>query len=103
MGCLISLLPFAGIAGLYFDIPWLFYVAGGISAIMDISSIIGGTLNLRPLIVTIVSMIGACIYTHSIIDGIILGSCASYIIMLLMPLLTIVFLPIIGLFQGRDR
>ena len=45
MGCLGIILPILGLVGYYYGIDWLFYIAGGLTAVMDIIALIQGELT----------------------------------------------------------
>jgi len=83
-----------GCLGYHFEIWWLFYIMGGIAAIMDIISILRGELQCFGTIITIACWIGGYKITGSVWDGILLGSCFSTILLLgaalTMPVLTLI-------------
>lgn len=91
MGCIGIILPILGLIGYANEIWWLFYIAGGIAAIFDVFAVIAGSLRCFGTLLTIAFWIGGYRYTNSITDGVILGSCASYIVFILV---TFVFMAI---------
>ncbi len=54
MSCLGILLPLLGLVAYANHIWWLFYLAGGIAAVLDIIAIINGDLGCFGAIITIV-------------------------------------------------
>lgn len=83
MGCLGIILPILGLLGYYNGIDWLFYLAGGLSALLDIFALIGGQLRCFGTILTIVFWVNGYQITGSVLDGMIWGSCISSIVMVI--------------------
>lgn len=81
MGCLGLLLAILGVFGYANQIWWLFYLAGGITAVFDILALISGELRCYGTIVTIGFWVSAYRYTGSFWEGLALGSCLSTIVM----------------------
>lgn len=81
MGCLGLIIAVAGLLGFHYEIWWLFYIAGGLSAISDIFAIITGELRCFGTLATIASWTVCYRFTGSIIDGVVLGSCISSIVL----------------------
>ena len=82
MGCISLLLPILGLYGYYFEIDWLFYSAGGIATILDIVALFNGQLRCLGSVVTIVFWFYGYRLTDSFWNGLIFGSCASSILLL---------------------
>ena len=80
MGCIGIVLPILGLAGYYYGIDWLFYIAGGLTAVMDILSLIRGELRFIGTIITISFWITGYKVMGAFWDGLIWGSCASTIV-----------------------
>lgn len=80
MGCLGIILPILGLVGYYYGIDWLFYIAGGLTAVMDIIALIQGELRCFGTIITIAFWISGYKETGAFWSGLILGSCASTIL-----------------------
>lgn len=81
MGCLGLLLAVLGVFGYVNQIWWLFYLAGGIVAISEILLLISGELRCFGTIATGVSWYYAYQLTGSFVDGLVLGSSLSIVIM----------------------
>lgn len=92
-----------GCLGYHFEIWWIFYIMGGIAAILDIISILSGELRCFGTIITVACWCGGYKVTGSIWDGIVLGSCFSTILMLgialVSPLIMIVIGGILNVFE----
>lgn len=87
MGCIGIFLPILGLVGYFNDIGWLFYIAGGLATIFDIIAVFTGALRCFGSLITIACWIRGYTLTHSIVSGVILGSCASYIVIVVVTFL----------------
>lgn len=96
MGLIGLLLPILGIIGYANQIWWLFYIAGGIAAVLDVLSLLTGELRCAGSFITIVFWIAGYLLTDSVWDGIILGSCASSILMIVGTFIFVAFTAGIG-------
>ena len=71
------LLPFIGIVGYFYDVPWLFYIIGGLITLTELFFLFTGALRCLGSILLIIScIIGYCI-TNSLWIGLLLGSCIT--------------------------
>lgn len=96
MGCIGLLLAALVIFGYANQIWWLFYLAGGISAILNVLALISGKLRCFGTIATIVFWYHAYRLTGSFWDGVILGSSLSTVIMVIISFVFIAFTVGIG-------
>lgn len=96
MGCLGILLPILGLLGFYYGIDWLFYLAGGISALLDVFALIGGQLRCFGTIFTILFWVTGYKITGSVLDGLIWGSCISSVVMVIGTFVFVTFTTGIG-------
>lgn len=96
MGCIGLLLAILGVFGYVNQIWWLFYLAGGISAVFDILALISGELRCLGTIVTVVFWYYAYRLTGSFWDGLVLGSSISTVIIVVASFLFMVFTAGIG-------
>lgn len=87
------LLPIAAIYTYYTGHTTLFYWTGSIVAILDIIAVLNGSLRCWGTLLTIACWRIACSQTDGTWEGIILGSC--YAFMVLMGMMSIFYIPII--------
>lgn len=91
MGCIGLLLAIIGIFGYANQIWWLFYLAGGIAAIFDILALISGELRCLGTIITVGFWGSAYRQTGSLVDGLVLGSCLSTVVMVVVSFIFMTF------------
>ena len=91
MGCLGLLLAILGVFGYANQIWWLFYLAGGIAAVFDILDLISGELRCLGTIITIGFWVSAYKQTGSFWDGLVLGSCLSTVVMVVVSFIFMAF------------
>ena len=91
MGCIGLLLAILGIFGYANQIWWLFYLAGGIAAIFDILALINGELRCLGTIITVGFWVSAYRQTDSLVDGLVLGSCLSTVVMVVVIFIFMTF------------
>ena len=96
MGCIVFLLPVLAIFGYANQIWWLFYLAGGISAVFDILALLSGEYRCFGTILTVSFWYSAYQYTGSFWDGLVLGSSFSIVIMVIAYFVFIAFTAGIG-------
>lgn len=87
------LLPIAALYGYYTDHMTLFYWTGSIVAVLDILAVLSGNLRCWGTLLTLVCWRIAFGQTGSLWEGLILGSCYSF--MGVMAMMSLVFIPII--------
>lgn len=87
------LLPIAALYGYYTGHMTLFYWTGSIVAVLDIIAVLNGSLRCWGSLLTIACWRIACSQTDGTWEGIILGSCYAFIV--LMGMMSIVFIPMI--------
>ena len=81
MGTIGIILAIIGCVCYHYDIWWLFYICGAIVTLADIYSILDGELRCFGTLATMVCWRVGYDVTGSIIDGILLGSCASTVVL----------------------
>ncbi len=91
MGCIGLLLAILGVFGYANQIWWLFYLAGGIAAVFDILALISGELRCLGTIITIAFWVSAYRQTGSIWDALVLGSCLSTVVMVVVSFIFMAF------------
>lgn len=96
MGCIGLILAVLGVFGYANQIWWLFYLVGGIVAFFDVIALISGELRCLGTIVTLVFWYSAYRLTGSVVDGIILGSSASTVFMVVITFVFMAFTAGIG-------
>lgn len=58
------------------------FIAGGLATIFDIFAVLSGELRCFGTLLTVAFWVGGYRYMGSVISGVILGSCVSYIVFL---------------------
>ena len=100
MGCLLTFAPILGFIGYRYDIGWLFYIAGGIATLQNVTALLNGDLRCFGSIVTIVCWYTGIQHTGSFWTGLLIGSCVSAILIVLYSLVLILVTAGIGVGIG---
>ena len=96
------ILPIAGIVGYFAQIPWLLYIAGGLTTLMSIFLLFTGAFRCLGSVLLVISVAIGYYLTESILEGLLLGSCiTTFLLVGLFSLFT--GIPAIGLFRKDDE
>ena len=96
------ILPIAGIVGYFAQIPWLLYIAGGLTTLMSIFLLFTGAFRCLGSALLVISVAIGYYLTESILEGLLLGSCiTTFLLVGLFSLFT--GIPAFGLFRKDDE
>lgn len=90
------LLPLVALYAYYNDYMTLFYWTGSIVAVLDIIAILNGSLRCWGTLLTVGCWVWACRMVDSTWEGLILGSCWSFLVVMGLMSITVIPMLLVG-------